>query len=101
MHWNSHCGAVEMNLTRNHEVVVQSLALLSELRIWRCCELSCGSSRGSDLAWLWLWRRLAAARPIQPLAWELPYASICHLKQKSININQDTDSPSPAAPPGT
>ena len=35
----SHHGAVETNLTRNHEVWVQSLALLSGLRIWHCCEL--------------------------------------------------------------
>ena len=26
------------------------------------------------LPWLWLWRRLAAAAPIEPLAWEPPYA---------------------------
>ena len=26
-----------------------------------------------DLALLWLWPRPAAATPIQPLAWELPY----------------------------
>ena len=32
---------------------------------------------------LWLWRRLAAAAPIQPLAWELPYATGAALnKQK-------------------
>ena len=24
---------------------------------------------------LWLWRRLAVPAPIQPLAWELPYAT--------------------------
>ena len=29
---------------------------------------------GSDLALLWLWHRLAAGAPIQPLAWEPPYA---------------------------
>ena len=28
-----------------------------------------------DLAWLWLWCRLAAAAPVQPLAWELPHAA--------------------------
>ena len=27
-----------------------------------------------DLASLWLWCRVAAVAPIQPLAWELPYA---------------------------
>ena len=37
---------------------------------------SCGVGQrcGSDLALLWLWCRLAAAAPIKPLAWELPYA---------------------------
>ena len=30
---------------------------------------------------LWLWCRLAAAAPIQPLAWELPYATDTALKK--------------------
>ena len=33
-----------------------------------------GCRRGSDLAWLWLWRRLAATALIRPLAWEPSYA---------------------------
>ena len=33
------------------------------------------AQRVKDLALLWLWRRLAAVVPIQPLAWE---TSICH-----------------------
>ena len=33
-----------------------------------------GHRRGSDLALLWLWCRPAAVAPIQPLAWEPPYA---------------------------
>ena len=33
-----------------------------------------GSRRGSDPVLLWLWRRLEAAAPIRPLAWEPPYA---------------------------
>jgi len=39
--------------------------------------VSCGVGcrRGSDPALLWLWRRLAATAPIQPLAWEPPYAA--------------------------
>ena len=39
--------------------------------------MSCGvgCSHGSDLALLWLWRRLAATAPIQPLAREPPYAT--------------------------
>ena len=39
--------------------------------------LSCGVGHrhGLDLTLLWLWYRLAAVVPIQPLAWELPYAT--------------------------
>jgi len=33
-----------------------------------------GYRHGSDLLWLWLWRRLADTALIQPLAWEPPYA---------------------------
>ena len=44
---------------------VQSLDLLSSLRIWRCCEL---------------WRRPVAAAPIRPLARKHPYASGAALK---------------------
>ena len=44
-----------------------------------------------DLAMLWLWCRLAAAAPIWPLAWKLPYAAgaaIKKSKKKKISINQ-------------
>ena len=34
-----------------------------------------GHRRGSDPALLWLWYRLSAAAPIQPLAWEPTYAA--------------------------
>ena len=44
------------------------------------CGLGCRC--GSDLPWLWLWHRLAAVAPIQPLAWELPYATGAALKRK-------------------
>ena len=39
--------------------------------------MSCGVGcrRGSDPELLWLWRRPVAAAPIQPLAWEPPYAA--------------------------
>ena len=33
-----------------------------------------GHRCGSDPELLWLWCRLAAVAPIQPLAWEPPYA---------------------------
>ena len=41
-----------------------------------------GGRCGSDLVWLWLWCRLAAAALIHPLAWELPYATGAALKEK-------------------
>ena len=46
--------------------------------------MSCGVGRrgGSDLALLWLWCRPAAIAPIQPLAWELPYATDVALKRQ-------------------
>ena len=44
--------------------------------------MSCGVGCrwGLDLAWLWC--RLAAANPIGPLAWELPYAAATAQKQQ-------------------
>ena len=44
------------------------------------CEV--GHRCGSDPVWLWLWHRLAAAVPIQLLAWELPCAMSAALKRK-------------------
>ena len=46
--------------------------------------MSCGVGGrcSSDLAWLWLWCRLAVAAPIRPLAWELPYAIGAGLKRQ-------------------
>ena len=41
-----------------------------------------GCRCGSDPPWLWLWRRPAGAVPIQPLAWEPPYAAGAALKDK-------------------
>ena len=38
--------------------------------------------------WLWLWRRLAAAALIGPLAWELPYAAGATLKRKKNYIEE-------------
>ena len=49
--------------------------------------VSCGVGcrRGSDLALLWLWCRMAAVAPIPPLAWEPPYAAGVSLKRQKIN----------------
>ena len=46
--------------------------------------VSCGVGhrRGSDSALLWLWHRPAATAPIQPLAWEPPWATRGALKRQ-------------------
>ena len=46
--------------------------------------MSCGVGHrcGLDPVLLRLWHRLAAMAPIQPLAWELPYALGAALKRK-------------------
>ena len=48
--------------------------------------MSCGVGRRrcSDLVLLWLW--LAATALIQPLAWELPFATGAALKKKTKNL---------------
>ena len=56
-----------------------------------------GRRRGLDpeLLWLWLWCRLAATAPIQPLAWEPPRAAGAALKTKTKQRkNQYRESPS-------
>ena len=61
---------------------VQSLALLSGLRI-RCCRgCGVGCRCSSDPALLWLWCSSAAAAPIGPLAWQSSYATSVALKDK-------------------
>ena len=40
-----------------------------------------GHRRSSDPALLWLWLRLAAVAPIEPLAWEPSYATGADLKR--------------------
>ena len=71
--WSSCRGAVETNPTKNHEVA----GLIPGLAQWvkgSGIAVSCGvgGRRGSDLALLWCWCRLAATVPFRPLAWKPP-----------------------------
>ena len=69
---------------------VPSLASLGGLRIWGCQDLQFGGHRrSSDLALLWLWRRLTAVAPIQPLVWELSYAAGTTLKKRRKKYSQN------------
>ena len=43
-----------------------------------------GHRCGSDPVLLWLWCRPAAVAPVQPLAWEPPYAWGLALKRQKI-----------------
>ena len=61
---------------------VQYLALLSGLRSHVAVSCDVGHRHGLDPALPWLWRRLAVAAPIQPLAWEPPYAAGAALKKR-------------------
>ena len=59
------------------------MASLSGLRIpliAASCHVGCGCIWNPAL--LWLWHRLAAAGPMRPLAWELPYATGAAIKKK-------------------
>ena len=68
---------------------VRSLASLSGLMIWCCCELWCRSQTHSYWALLLLWCRPAAVTLIGPLAWEPPCAEGAALKRtKDKKINQ-------------
>ena len=77
---------------------VLSLALLSGLKIRRCCELWCRSQmqlRSGVAVAVWsycgwsCYSRQAAVAPIRPLAREPPYAAGAALKSKNKQIHCD------------
>ena len=83
--WSSHCGSMVTNSTSIHEDAGLIPGLFSGLRIWPGHELRCRSQ-------MWLGSGMAvavasAAALIQPLAWELPYATGAAPKSKNKNNN--------------
>ena len=70
-------------------VQVQSLTLLSGFKD-PLYPMSCGAGRrcSLDVALLRLWRRPAAAAPIGPLTWELPYATGATIKKQKQTNNK-------------
>ena len=55
--------------------------------------MSCGIGRrrSSHPMLLWLWHRQAAVAPIQPLAWEHPYATGVALKRQKKKNPQNKE----------
>ena len=70
---------------------IPSQALLSGLRIGRCCERGAGRRCGSYV--VLLWHKPMAAALIQPLAWEPPYTTGVALKRQQQQKEQYTHIP--------
>ena len=82
---SSHRGLAVMNLTSIHEDIglIPGLAQwIKDLVLPRALSFGVGRRHSSDPELLWLWCRPAASDLVQPLAWELPYATSVALKKK-------------------
>ena len=69
-----------MNLHENAGSITGHAQCVKGSGISVSCGIGC--RHGLDLALLWLWNRLAATALIQPLAWELSYATSMDLKSE-------------------
>ena len=70
------------NPTLSVRTRVRSLASLSGLRIWRCCQLWRRSQMQLGSSVTWLWHMSAAVVWIPPEAWECLHAASVALKRK-------------------
>ena len=81
--WEFPLGRSRNKSTRNHEVVgwIPGLAQWAKDLVLPL-SYGVGHRLSSDSELLWLWHRLVATAPIQPLPWELPYALGTVIKSK-------------------
>ena len=85
---------MQLSRLRTQHIVHEDVGSIPGLAQW-VKATSCSIFRrcGLDLVLLWLWCRPAAAASIQPLAWELPYATGVAVKEKKTKKKKSlTDS---------
>ena len=81
-------------MVTNPPSIGEDAGLILGLAQWVAVSCGLGHRRGLDPTLLWLWRRLAATAPIQPLAWEPPYAVHVALKTKKKRKEKKRSTPS-------
>ena len=59
----------------NPAIILEDVGSIPELTQW-VMSRGVGHRLGSGLALLWLWHKLEAAAPSQPLVWILPYEAL-------------------------
>ena len=89
-YWSYHCGLAETNPTSIHKDTGLILGPAQRIKGSSIAVGSGVSRNGSDPEFLWVWHRPAAAAPIQPLAWELPYAVGTAIKSNNSNKKHRT-----------